>query len=90
MSSKICSVISGLVSRQCVRVRAVSTRASVDAAAGQRMNAATPPVIMAVKKEVSWMRDPKTGCWAPENRPEELDAVDLRNRLLNYKPLIDH
>ena len=31
-------------------------------------------------KDVFWMRDPKTGCWIPENRFQEVDAVELRNR----------
>lgn len=40
----------------------------------------------ATKKDVFWMRDPKTGCWIPENRfQDDIDAVELRNRLLHYK-----
>ncbi|OEL37964.1 hypothetical protein BAE44_0001016 [Dichanthelium oligosanthes] len=39
----------------------------------------------ASKKEVFWMRDPKTGCWVPENRFQEVDAVELRNRLLHHR-----
>jgi hypothetical protein len=31
------------------------------------------------------MRDPKTGFWIPENRFQEVDAVELRNRLLRHK-----
>lgn len=36
------------------------------------------------KKEVFWMRDPNTGCWIPENRFDEVDAVELRNQLLHH------
>ncbi|GJN40877.1 hypothetical protein PR202_gn00292 [Eleusine coracana subsp. coracana] len=39
----------------------------------------------ATKEDVFWMRDPKTGCWIPENRfQDDVDAVELRNRLLHY------
>jgi hypothetical protein len=33
------------------------------------------------------MRDPKTGCWIPENRFQDdvHDAVELRNRMLHYR-----
>lgn len=36
------------------------------------------------KKEgtVFWMRHPKTGNWIPENHFEEVDAADLRNKML--------
>ena len=36
-------------------------------------------------KDVFWMRDPKTGCWMPENRLHDVDAADLRARLLFAK-----
>uniref|UniRef100_A0A0E0KES9 Uncharacterized protein n=1 Tax=Oryza punctata TaxID=4537 RepID=A0A0E0KES9_ORYPU len=88
--SNISSVISGIISRRCygVYARAMTTRASVDAAAaGRRTDVASAAAAVAAtaKRDVAWMRDPKTGCWAPENRVDEVDAVDLRNRLLNYK-----
>ncbi|PRQ51734.1 putative Late embryogenesis abundant protein, LEA5-type [Rosa chinensis] len=35
------------------------------------------------KKKVFWMRDPKTGNWIPENHFEEIDAAELREKLLN-------
>ncbi|KAG8063110.1 hypothetical protein GUJ93_ZPchr0003g18461 [Zizania palustris] len=81
--SRIGSVLSGgVVSRRCygVYARAMNARAS-DAAA--RTDGAAVAVA-AARKDVPWMRDPKTGCWAPENRVDEVDAVELRNRLLNY------
>jgi hypothetical protein len=33
------------------------------------------------------MRDPKTGCWIPENlfHDDVHDAVELRNRMLHYR-----
>jgi hypothetical protein len=48
------------------------------------------PVSVAVRKaeqaprkvECSWIRDPKTGCWMPENH---IDAADLHARLLYSK-----
>ncbi|KAG8071106.1 hypothetical protein GUJ93_ZPchr0006g44551 [Zizania palustris] len=36
-------------------------------------------------KEIFWMRDPKTGCWVPENRFADVDAAELRARLLARK-----
>ncbi|KAF0932120.1 hypothetical protein E2562_008654 [Oryza meyeriana var. granulata] len=36
-------------------------------------------------KEIFWMRDPKTGCWVPENRFGDVDAAELRARLLSRK-----
>jgi uncharacterized protein (DUF2147 family) len=72
-----------------VYARAVTTRASDAAAAGRRSDVAAAVAAAAAaataKRDVAWMRDPKTGCWAPENRVDEVDAVDLRNLLLNYK-----
>ncbi|KAL6134783.1 hypothetical protein ACLB2K_067011 [Fragaria x ananassa] len=35
------------------------------------------------KKQVFWMRDPKTGNWIPENHFEDIDAAELREKLLN-------
>lgn len=37
------------------------------------------------KEEFFWMRDPKTGCWMPENHFDDIDAADLRARLLFSK-----
>uniref|UniRef100_A0A0E0NW79 Uncharacterized protein n=1 Tax=Oryza rufipogon TaxID=4529 RepID=A0A0E0NW79_ORYRU len=75
-------------SRRCYGVYAravVTTRASDAAAAGRRTDVASAATAATAKRDVAWMRDPKTGCWAPENRVDEVDAVDLRNLLLNYK-----
>ncbi|BAS84597.1 Os03g0400700 [Oryza sativa Japonica Group] len=86
--SNISSVISGIISRRCYGVYAravVTTRASDAAAAGRRTDVASAATAATAKRDVAWMRDPKTGCWAPENRVDEVDAVDLRNLLLNYK-----
>ncbi|OEL28321.1 hypothetical protein BAE44_0010661 [Dichanthelium oligosanthes] len=35
--------------------------------------------------EVFWMRDPQTGCWAPEDSFADVDAAELRARLLARK-----
>ncbi|KAG9459787.1 hypothetical protein H6P81_004295 [Aristolochia fimbriata] len=32
-----------------------------------------------------WMRDPKTGCWIPENRFGEVDPADLRAKVIFNK-----
>lgn len=37
------------------------------------------------KQEVSWMRDPKTGCWAPEDSFDVVDVAELRAHLLSMK-----
>ncbi|CAL5005927.1 unnamed protein product [Urochloa decumbens] len=37
------------------------------------------------KEEGFWMRDPKTGCWMPEAHMADVDAADLRARLLFAK-----
>ncbi|KAF8693490.1 hypothetical protein HU200_038887 [Digitaria exilis] len=39
----------------------------------------------AAAREVFWMRDPQTGCWAPEDRFADVDAAELRARLLARK-----
>ncbi|CAN6306338.1 unnamed protein product [Urochloa humidicola] len=85
--SKISSVVvSGLVNRRSygVYARAVNVHVS-SAAAGRTTDGAVDGAGTATKKEVFWMRDPKTGCWIPENQFQEVDAVELRNRLLRYK-----
>ncbi|KAJ0988271.1 hypothetical protein J5N97_006627 [Dioscorea zingiberensis] len=38
-----------------------------------------------VKKEISWMREPKTGNWMPEDRFQEIDYAELRAKLLSKK-----
>ncbi|GAA0170018.1 hypothetical protein LIER_40871 [Lithospermum erythrorhizon] len=32
-----------------------------------------------------WVPDPKTGYYRPDNRPNEIDAAQLRQMLLNHK-----
>lgn len=54
------------------------------AAAGQTDGAGAAESGTAKKKKVFWMRNPKTGCWIPENRFDEVDAVELRNQLLHH------
>ncbi|XP_062209295.1 protein SENESCENCE-ASSOCIATED GENE 21, mitochondrial-like [Phragmites australis] len=85
--SKISSVVSGLFNRRCygVYARAVNVHVTASAAAERADHAAADGGRATNKKDVFWMRDPKTGCWAPENRFEEVDAVELRNRLLHHK-----
>nr|GMC78047.1 protein SENESCENCE-ASSOCIATED GENE 21, mitochondrial-like [Ipomoea batatas] len=40
----------------------------------------------AVKRDVFWMRDPRTGNWIPETHFHEIDIAELRNKLLPCKP----
>ncbi|KAG1342574.1 protein SENESCENCE-ASSOCIATED GENE 21, mitochondrial-like, partial [Cocos nucifera] len=73
--------------RRCYSAAAESARAVPGAA--RRAAAATEKTAMesggSAKKEIFWMRDPKTGCWIPENRFDEVDAAELRARLLPKK-----
>ncbi|KAI3847903.1 hypothetical protein MKX03_026142 [Papaver bracteatum] len=44
--------------------------------------------VAAIEKESTgafWMKDPKTGNWIPENHFNEVDAAELRNKLLSKK-----
>lgn len=36
-------------------------------------------------KNTSWVPDPKTGYYRPENQGKEIDAVELREMLLKRK-----
>ena len=63
--------------QQASAAAAVAT-AKTDVAAADAVRAANKP-------DKFWMRDPKTGCWVPENRFEEVDVVELRNRLIHHK-----
>lgn len=74
-----------------MHARAVNVHVSAAAAAGRAdgaggaMAAAAAEGGRARKKDVFWMKDPKTGYWVPENRFDEVDAVELRDRLLHCK-----
>ncbi|BAH91757.1 protein SENESCENCE-ASSOCIATED GENE 21, mitochondrial [Oryza sativa Japonica Group] len=61
--------------------RGSSMAARISAAEGGAGGAAAA----AASKEIFWMRDPKTGCWVPENRFGDVDAAELRARLLSRK-----
>ncbi|XP_052145298.1 protein SENESCENCE-ASSOCIATED GENE 21, mitochondrial-like [Oryza glaberrima] len=61
--------------------RGSSMAARISAAEGGAGGAAAA----AASKEIFWMRDPKTGCWVPENRFGDIDAAELRARLLSRK-----
>lgn len=39
-----------------------------------------------IKKTTSWVPDPVTGYYRPESHVKEIDAAELRNMLLKYKP----
>ncbi|GJN16075.1 hypothetical protein PR202_gb03025 [Eleusine coracana subsp. coracana] len=54
------------------------------AAAKPRQPTAAEQAVMR-KEEWSWTRDPKTGCWMPENHIDDVDAADLRARLIFSK-----
>lgn len=40
-------------------------------------------VVMAKKEEPSWVPDPVTGYYRPEDKNREIDAVDMRKILLS-------
>ncbi|PUZ76165.1 hypothetical protein GQ55_1G268200 [Panicum hallii var. hallii] len=61
----------------------VHQRAAAMAARGSASAGASNSV--AASREVFWMRDPQTGCWAPEDRFADVDAAELRARLLSWK-----
>ncbi|PAN06569.1 hypothetical protein PAHAL_1G273000 [Panicum hallii] len=61
-----------------VHQRAAAMAARGSASAGVSNSAAA-------SREVFWMRDPQTGCWAPEDRFADVDAAELRARLLSRK-----
>ena len=60
---------------------AMARKDPVEAAGKARM----PGAGAKPREEGFWMRDPKTGCWMPENRLHDVDAADLRARLLFAK-----
>ncbi|KAK9161599.1 hypothetical protein Syun_007940 [Stephania yunnanensis] len=39
----------------------------------------------AEEETISWIPDPKTGYYRPENKAEEIDVAELRQMLLNNK-----
>ncbi|KAK1314944.1 hypothetical protein QJS10_CPA06g02561 [Acorus calamus] len=67
-----------------VKTQESSTKiqASVATAASMSM---TKTTTNGQKGEIFWMRDPRTGNWAPEDRFEDVDAVELRNKSLFKK-----
>ncbi|XP_026658397.2 protein SENESCENCE-ASSOCIATED GENE 21, mitochondrial-like [Phoenix dactylifera] len=75
------------LSRRCHSAAAASARAVPGVA--RRAAAAAETAAMEsggpAKEEIFWMRDPKTGCWIPENRFDEVDAAELRARYLPKK-----
>jgi hypothetical protein len=80
------SRLAGLVAaRNCGRrtyaaaAEAVARKEPVSVAVGKAAAEQAP------RKECSWIRDPKTGCWMPENHIDDVDAADLRARLLYSK-----
>ncbi|CAI9114502.1 OLC1v1015240C1 [Oldenlandia corymbosa var. corymbosa] len=38
---------------------------------------------VAAGKDVFWMKDPKTGNWLPESHFDQVDVVELRQKLLS-------
>ncbi|KAK1287128.1 hypothetical protein QJS10_CPB19g01989 [Acorus calamus] len=59
------------------------TQASVATAASSMSTAKT--TTNGHKGQIFWMRNPRTGNWAPEDRFEDVDAVELRNKILFKK-----
>ncbi|RLN03116.1 hypothetical protein C2845_PM13G18980 [Panicum miliaceum] len=89
LSSRIAGVCGAKVVASCGRrtysaAAAAAARKEPVGAAGEarRPGAGAKPKV----EEGFWMRDPKTGCWMPENhRLHDVDAADLRARLLFAK-----
>ncbi|KAI4331338.1 hypothetical protein MLD38_029531 [Melastoma candidum] len=71
VSSLPCFRTYGAVSGNVQAARSAVVRA---AGSGSRTDEETSPTY--------WMRDPRTGNWAPETHFEAVDAVDLREKLL--------
>ncbi|OEL19625.1 hypothetical protein BAE44_0019357 [Dichanthelium oligosanthes] len=61
---------------------AVARKEPVDVAGNARPPGAADKAAKAKEEESFWMRDPNTGCWMPENHMHDVDAADLRARLL--------
>ncbi|CAD6244012.1 unnamed protein product [Miscanthus lutarioriparius] len=64
---------------------AAEVRAPAGAMAARAPGAGGAADGAASSKEVFWMRDPQTGCWVPEDRFADVDAAELRLRLLARK-----
>ncbi|KAM7495842.1 hypothetical protein LguiA_020256 [Lonicera macranthoides] len=71
----------------------VSRRGYAAAAASQRQGGIVSSSSVMMKKKgreestekTSWVPDPKTGYYRPENQGKEIDAVELREMLLKHK-----
>ncbi|OAY76417.1 hypothetical protein ACMD2_08308 [Ananas comosus] len=84
MSRVFISKVLSLTCRRCYSIATESTRAAHAATSMvvRTEGATTAKRAAAEGKEVFWMRDPKTGYWVPENRFDQVDAAELRARLL--------
>ncbi|CAL5001808.1 unnamed protein product [Urochloa decumbens] len=58
---------------------------AVEASGGAMLPGKAAATAAKPKEEGFWMRDPKTGCWMPEAHMADVDAADLRARLLFAK-----
>ncbi|CAO2202062.1 unnamed protein product [Urochloa humidicola] len=58
---------------------------AVEAAGKARLQGKAAAAVKPKEEESFWMRDPKTGCWMPEGHMADVDAADLRARLLFAK-----
>ncbi|CAA3012453.1 protein SENESCENCE-ASSOCIATED GENE 21, mitochondrial-like [Olea europaea var. sylvestris] len=67
----------------------LSRRESTVAAEITKTQTTTSSVIKevadSVRKDVFWMKDPKTGNWIPETHFEQIDVAELREKLLSKK-----
>jgi hypothetical protein len=61
------------------------TRQGPSATGGAASRLAAAAQKEAPKKDIFWMREPKTGNWMPENHFQDVDPADLRARLLFSK-----
>ncbi|KAK1263389.1 hypothetical protein QJS04_geneDACA013588 [Acorus gramineus] len=67
-----------------VKTKETSTKTQASVATAASMSTAKTTAD-GHKGEIFWMRNPRTGNWAPEDRFEDVDAVELRNKILFKK-----
>ncbi|KAK9139323.1 hypothetical protein Scep_009004 [Stephania cephalantha] len=64
---------------------AVAPQGGAGAAAVSAARGGGGIVKKAEEETISWIPDPKTGYYRPENKAEEIDVAELRQMLLNNK-----
>lgn len=70
----------------CRRGYAAASQGAVSSTGAVRNNVMMKKVAEESNKTTSWVPDPVTGYYRPESHVKEIDAAELRNMLLKYKP----